>query len=87
MTAGSRAGGPVAALRSASGATNPTEAPDRQCLSKPLRRASSWCSGGRQRGLSEQSERPAIITATRYCEQQLGVNKIARRLRLATFTL
>ena len=36
--------------------------------------------GGRQRGLSEQAERTAIIAETLYREQQLGVNEIAQRL-------
>ena len=51
-----------------------------------LPRQAPGAGGGRHRGLSEQVERPAIITATRYREQQLGVNKIARRRRIATFT-
>jgi DNA invertase Pin-like site-specific DNA recombinase len=33
--------------------------------------------GGRQRGLSEQAERTAIIAETLYREQQLGVNEIS----------
>jgi DNA invertase Pin-like site-specific DNA recombinase len=43
--------------------------------------------GGRQRGLSEQAERTAIIAETLYREQQLGVNEIAQRLRISKVTL
>ena len=39
--------------------------------------------GGRQRGLSEQAERTAIIAETLYREQQLGVNEIAQRLYIS----
>jgi DNA invertase Pin-like site-specific DNA recombinase len=43
--------------------------------------------GGRQRGLSEQAERTAIIAETLYREQQLGVNEIAQRLNISKVTL
>lgn|GEM_PF-4030263 len=43
--------------------------------------------GGRQRGLSEEAERTAIIAETLYREQQLGVNKTAQRLRISKVTL
>jgi DNA invertase Pin-like site-specific DNA recombinase len=43
--------------------------------------------GGRQRGLSEQAERTAIIAETLYREQQLGVNEIAQRLHISKVTL
>jgi DNA invertase Pin-like site-specific DNA recombinase len=43
--------------------------------------------GGRQRGLSEEAERTAIIAETLYREQQLGVNEIARRLHISKVTL
>ena len=43
--------------------------------------------GGRQRGLSEEAERTAIIAETLYREQQLGVNEIAQRLNIAKVTL
>ncbi|QIL78149.1 recombinase family protein (plasmid) [Hymenobacter sp. HDW8] len=43
--------------------------------------------GGRQRGLSEEAERTAIIAETLYREQQLGVNEIAQRLRISKVTL
>ena len=43
--------------------------------------------GGRQRGLSEQAERTAIIVETLYREQQLGVNEIAQRLNISKVTL
>lgn len=43
--------------------------------------------GGRQRGLSEQAERTAIIAETLYREQQLGVNEIAKRLDISKVTL
>ena len=42
---------------------------------------------GRQRGLSEQAERTAIIAETLYREQQLGVNEIAQRLNISKVTL
>ncbi|GAB2709609.1 resolvase [Hymenobacter frigidus] len=42
--------------------------------------------GGRQRGLSEQAERTAIIAETLYREQQLGVNEIAQRLDISKVT-
>ncbi|RZK29707.1 MAG: recombinase family protein, partial [Hymenobacter sp.] len=42
--------------------------------------------GGRQRGLSEQAERTAIIAETLYREQQLGVNEIAQRLHISKVT-
>lgn len=43
--------------------------------------------GGRQRGLSEQAERTAIIAETLYREQQLGVNEIAQRLNISKVIL
>ncbi|MFD1875511.1 recombinase family protein [Hymenobacter bucti] len=43
--------------------------------------------GGRQRGLSEEAERTAIIAETLYREQQLGVNEIAQRLHICKVTL
>ena len=43
--------------------------------------------GGRQRGISEEAERTAIIAETLYREQQLGVNGIAQRLRISKVTL
>ena len=43
--------------------------------------------GGRQRGLSEEAERTAIIAETLYREQQLGVNEIAQRLHISKVTL
>ena len=43
--------------------------------------------GGRQRGISEQAERTAIIAETLYREQQLGVNEIAQRLNISKVTL
>ena len=43
--------------------------------------------GGRQRGLSEEAERTAIIAETLYREHQLGVNEIAQRLRISKVTL
>jgi DNA invertase Pin-like site-specific DNA recombinase len=43
--------------------------------------------GGRQRGLSEQAERTAIIAETLYREQQLGVNAMAQRLSISKVTL
>jgi DNA invertase Pin-like site-specific DNA recombinase len=43
--------------------------------------------GGRQRGLSEQAERTAIVAETLYREQQLGVNEIAQRLHISKVTL
>jgi DNA invertase Pin-like site-specific DNA recombinase len=43
--------------------------------------------GGRQRGLSEEAERTAIVAETLYREQQLGVNEIAQRLRISKVTL
>ena len=43
--------------------------------------------GGRQRGLSEQAERTAIIAETLYREQQLGVNEIIQRLNISKVTL
>ena len=43
--------------------------------------------GGRQRGLSEEAERTAIIAETLYREQQLGVNEIAQRLHISKITL
>ena len=43
--------------------------------------------GGRQRGLSEEAERTAIIAETLYREQQLGVNEIAQRLSISKVTL
>jgi len=43
--------------------------------------------GGRQRGLSEEAERTAIIAETLYREQQLGVNEIAQRLYISKVTL
>jgi len=43
--------------------------------------------GGRQRGLSEEAERTAIVAETLYREQQLGVNEIAQRLHISKVTL
>ena len=43
--------------------------------------------GGRQRGLSEQAERTAIMAETLYREQQLGVNETAKRLDISKVTL
>jgi len=43
--------------------------------------------GGRQRGLSEQAERTAIVAETLYREQQFGVNEIAQRLHISKVTL
>jgi DNA invertase Pin-like site-specific DNA recombinase len=43
--------------------------------------------GGRQRGLSEEAERTAIVAETLYREQQLDVNEIAQRLRISKVTL
>ena len=43
--------------------------------------------GGRQRGLSEQAERTAIIAETLHREQQLGVKEIAQRLNISKVTL
>jgi DNA invertase Pin-like site-specific DNA recombinase len=43
--------------------------------------------GGRQRGLSEEAERTAIVVETLYREQQLSVNEIAQRLRISKVTL
>jgi DNA invertase Pin-like site-specific DNA recombinase len=43
--------------------------------------------GGRQRGLSEQAERTAIIAETLYHEQQLGVSEIAQHLKISKVTL
>jgi DNA invertase Pin-like site-specific DNA recombinase len=43
--------------------------------------------GGRRRGLSEEAERTAIVAETLYREQQLGVNELAQRLRIAKGTL
>ena len=43
--------------------------------------------GCRQRGLSEQAERTAIIAETLYSEQQLGVNEIAQHLNISKVTL
>ena len=42
--------------------------------------------GGRQRGLSEQAERPASMAEARYREQPLGVNEIAQRLHISKVT-
>ena len=42
---------------------------------------------GRQRGLSEEAERTAIIVETLYREQQLGVNEITQRLHTSKVTL
>jgi DNA invertase Pin-like site-specific DNA recombinase len=43
--------------------------------------------GGRQKGLSKEAERTAIIAETLYREQQLGVNEIAHQLGIAKTTL
>jgi len=43
--------------------------------------------GGRRRGLSKEAERTAIVAETLYKEQQLGVNEIARQLRISKVTL
>jgi DNA invertase Pin-like site-specific DNA recombinase len=43
--------------------------------------------GGRQRGLSEEAERTAIVAETLYREQQLGVKEIAQRLHISKVTL
>jgi len=43
--------------------------------------------GGRQRDLSEQAERTAIIVETLYREQQVGVNEIAQLLNISKVTL
>jgi len=43
--------------------------------------------GGRRRGLSEEAERTAIVAETLYREQTLGVNEIAKRLRISKVTL
>ncbi|GGF28438.1 hypothetical protein GCM10011383_45220 [Hymenobacter cavernae] len=43
--------------------------------------------GGRRRGLSKEAERAAIVAETLYNEQQLGVDEIARQLRISKVTL
>jgi len=43
--------------------------------------------GGRRRGLSEETERTAIVAETLYNEQKLGVNEIAQRLRISKVAL
>ncbi len=43
--------------------------------------------GGRQKGLSEEAERTAIVAETLYRAQQLGVNEIAQRLHISKVTL
>ena len=43
--------------------------------------------GGRRRGLSKEAERTAIVAETLYNAQQLGVNEIARQLRISKVIL
>jgi DNA invertase Pin-like site-specific DNA recombinase len=43
--------------------------------------------GGRQRGLSKETERTAILAETLYREQQVGVNEIAQRPHISKVTL
>ena len=43
--------------------------------------------GGRRQGLSEEAERTAIVAETLYRGQQLGVNEVAKRLRISKVTL
>ncbi|RAJ89176.1 DNA invertase Pin-like site-specific DNA recombinase [Larkinella arboricola] len=43
--------------------------------------------GGRPRGLSDEAQRTAMIAATLYNEQQLGVNELAKRLKISKATL